>query len=116
MKLSEIADVIKNMDYAAFRETHLWKQIAYFVKHEAGNKCSLCSNTEQLEAHHNTYENHGYEWLYWKTDLICLCHECHDRFHKEKGNLYKKQVTPPEIVNQEKAEILKVINEASVSV
>ena len=38
-------------------------------------KCRTCSNTEDLEVHHVSYQNLGNEDL---EDLITLCKDCHN--------------------------------------
>ena len=111
MDLNEIVLDIRNMDYKDFLKSDLWKAISGLVKKRASNKCSLCSRNERLEVHHNTYDRHGYEWLYWEEDLICLCHRCHERFHKHTLLEYIEPVKPDEIIKTEKEEILKMINE-----
>ena len=77
----EIKDYIQNMNYSTFLATTYWKTIAHKVKKESNYQCTYCGSTQDLEVHHITYENHGCEHKYWKTDLICLCHQCHDNEH-----------------------------------
>lgn len=55
---------------------------SYIKKKEAGFRCELCNGEKNLEVHHRTYENHGYEWFN-QDDLICLCHDCHETHHKK---------------------------------
>lgn len=79
---NRIADYIKNMEYSDFLKTLYWKTIAQHVKYKANYKCRLCSNTEKLNAHHNTYTGHGYEHIDWKEDLICTCKDCYEKHHE----------------------------------
>jgi hypothetical protein len=76
-----IADYIKNMPYKSFLSTPYWKAIADYVKMKANFKCTLCASTSNINTHHKTYARHGYEHVYWKDDLICLCQTCHQRHH-----------------------------------
>ena len=77
-----VAGVIKKMSYANFLRTLYWRTIAEDVKKKVDYKCSLCGKkTDKLEVHHSTYEHHGWEHKYRKKDLICLCHDCHTRYH-----------------------------------
>lgn len=77
-----IAEYIVKMDYKDFLNTKYWKAIAEKVKRRAGDKCNVCNSTENLNVHHRTYEHHGYE-LYNLKDLVCLCKECHEKYHFE---------------------------------
>lgn len=83
-----IENYIKSMDYKDFLKTPYWKAISEKVKQRAGFRCSICNGTENLAAHHRTYEHHGAE-LYHLDDLICICSKCHEKYHDithhEKG-------------------------------
>jgi len=76
-----IAEYINTLEYREFLNTPYWKAIAQRVKAKAKYKCELCSSNHMLVTHHKTYERHGYEHLYWREDLICLCKKCHEKFH-----------------------------------
>lgn len=79
-----IKKYIKSLDYYDFLKTPYWAAVAYRLKAYSGFKCSLCSSSENLRAHHNTYSNHGNEIETYKDDLICLCENCHSTFHSER--------------------------------
>ena len=79
--VEEVKERILHMDYQDFLKTPYWKSIAYFVKAEAGGKCSVCGATKTLEVHHLTYDNHGDE-LHHLDDLVCVCKKCHENQHK----------------------------------
>lgn len=76
-----IAEYIKNMDYHEFLQTPYWKTIADKKKYHDKYKCAVCNSSENINVHHRTYEHHGEELRYMWKDLICLCHECHEKFH-----------------------------------
>jgi hypothetical protein BACCOPRO_02360 len=78
-----VSEYINDLDYYEFLKTPYWKAIAQNVKQKSKYKCELCNSSEYLVAHHKTYSRHGYEHLYWNEDLICLCSECHEKFHFE---------------------------------
>lgn len=78
----EIAEAINDMTYQDFLDTPYWKTIARHVRKRAKYKCQLCSSSSELHVHHKTYENHGYELQRCETDLICLCADCHEKFHE----------------------------------
>jgi len=80
--LEKIASYIKSMSYLNFLNTPYWKTIAQHVKWQSGFTCVLCEAENKLAAHHKTYEHHGMEHIYWKTDLLCICTNCHEQHHK----------------------------------
>lgn len=50
-------------------------------------ECSVCNRTDNLQVHHNNYDNVGNEIL---TDgrifeLTFMCRDCHYKWHKQKG-------------------------------
>lgn len=59
-----------------------WKAIAMECKRLAGNKCNRCDSTENLHAHHKTYDNIYNEK---QEDLECLCTRCHNKEHGKKS-------------------------------
>lgn len=75
-----VSEYIKNMDYKDFLETPYWKAISEKVRYKSGFKCNLCGGNKNLNVHHRDYTNHGDE-LHHMGDLICLCKECHSKFH-----------------------------------
>lgn len=76
-----IVDKINDMNYKDFLKTKYWKMSSFTKKKKAGFRCELCNGENNLVVHHRTYDNHGYE-LFNQDDLICLCNDCHERFHK----------------------------------
>lgn len=76
----KVRDYICSMDYHQFLNTPYWKGIAEYVKHYNNYRCQLCNGTEGLSVHHKTYDNHGEE-IYNLKDLVCLCNDCHQKFH-----------------------------------
>lgn len=75
---------IRKMSYQDFLKTRYWDAISYHVKHVNDKTCNRCSATRtRLEVHHKTYKNHGLEHRYWKSDLECLCHDCHSKEHSK---------------------------------
>lgn len=76
-----VAKYIIKMSYKEFLSTPYWNAVAFKVKADSHFKCKLCGSNSGLSTHHSTYEHHGYEHVYWKQDLICLCSGCHEKFH-----------------------------------
>ena len=63
------------VDYQKHLRSAAWREIRRRALAAAGHRCLLCPATEELEAHHRTYENLGEER---EGDLTVLCRECHE--------------------------------------
>jgi hypothetical protein len=68
------------MPYKEYLRTDHWKKTRKNALHRANYKCQLCSSKEDLNVHHNTYENRGQEK---DEDLIVLCQKCHAKHHNK---------------------------------
>lgn len=75
-----VANYIKAMPYQAFLDTPYWKAVSGWVKHRAKGRCQMCGKKGEIAVHHRTYMHHGDEVNHLE-DLICLCRECHAKFH-----------------------------------
>ena len=62
-----------------------WKGKAQLIKETYG-KCSLCGSNKFLNVHHRNYDNLYNEKL---TDLICLCRDCHSKYHNKPTKINK---------------------------
>jgi hypothetical protein len=71
-------DQLKTMPYQEYLKTAHWKLLSEKVKRRAKYRCQLCNAEGVLNVHHRTYERRGHEQL---KDLICLCRQCHAKFH-----------------------------------
>lgn len=72
----------KYVDYKEYIKSEEWKHKRKEVLERDKFKCRLCGakGTEyNLHVHHNSYNNLGNEPL---EDLITLCKECHEIYHK----------------------------------
>lgn len=85
---SEISEYIKEMSYSDFLKTPYWKAISERIRYRAKNKCQMCGSDKNLNVHHRSYENHGDE-IHHMEDLICICGNCHSKFHNKKS--YEKR-------------------------
>lgn len=74
------AEELRTMPYRDYLQTDEWQARRRKHLRDAGYRCQLCNSDGRLNVHHRTYERRGHE-LY--TDLIVLCEECHDIFHRE---------------------------------
>lgn len=64
--------------YREYMQSPDWarKKREYFKVH--AKACKACGATKRLHLHHVSYRLLGKEPL---SDLVCLCHPCHDRVH-----------------------------------
>lgn len=84
---------LRAMPYPFYLRTPEWRRTRAAALLRAGNCCSLdAKHIDGLEVHHNTYERLGAELT---TDLVVLCHSCHQLHHKQYGRPRRKQSTKP---------------------
>lgn len=82
----DIIEMIKcsilKMSYKDFLKTPYWKAVSEHARNKAKYKCQMCGKQGELHVHHRNYANHGAE-VYHMEDLICLCSDCHSKFHNK---------------------------------
>ena len=71
-------------NYKEFLKSLVWVRTRAIVLRRYGHRCanSECNATAQLEVHHVEYPgnfNWGSESI---SDLICVCHDCHQEIHQ----------------------------------
>jgi hypothetical protein len=76
---------VRFFEYPLFLKSPYWQKVRELVKGRARYRCELCAWRTDLEVHHKTYQHHGSEH-YHLHDLICLCRECHAKFHDKLIN------------------------------
>jgi hypothetical protein len=76
---AERAGELAAMRYPDYLETPEWQARRKIMLRLAGYHCQVCNRDRSLHVHHRTYERRGRED---PADLIVLCDECHDLFHK----------------------------------
>lgn len=95
-------------NYWRFKSTLYWYICADKIKLLSGHLCSNDSrhNPARLEAHHNSYDNHGREIQHineamehkCRFEIVCLCNSCHAYIHhkeegkKINGSIYQNQI------------------------
>lgn len=67
-----------NHTYAVYLNSPEWGRKRREALDRAGGKCERCTETENLEVHHITYDRLGYER---PQDLQVLCNPCHAAEH-----------------------------------
>jgi RNase P subunit RPR2 len=66
--------------YQEYLESDQWKQRAKQERSFWNNRCVLCHRSQNvLHVHHSTYVRLGNEA---HGDLVVLCNNCHEMFHK----------------------------------
>jgi len=70
---------LRTMPYREFLQTPEWQATRKAALKRAGYRCQTCAKAGQMHVHHRTYVNRGAER---PADLIVLCADCHDLFHK----------------------------------
>jgi len=66
--------------YYHYLRTFHWRLLRQTLLDYADHKCQVCSETEDLEVHHNTYEHLWFEETY---DLVVLCSKHHELIHNQ---------------------------------
>ncbi len=80
----KIQDYIKqNLKYKEFLLTDYWKILSSYSK-DIFKSCVLCNSKNNLNIHHRTYKNIGFEILNIFENLTCLCNSCHKKHHNIK--------------------------------
>jgi hypothetical protein len=65
------------LSYQDYLRSPEWAATRAEAIERGGGKCAVCSSTDELQVHHNTYDRLGYED---PTDLVVLCDQCHELF------------------------------------
>jgi hypothetical protein len=66
------------LPYKEFLTTSYWRIVSRYVREQRGNTCQECHSTEHLQAHHTSYEYHGFEHDPTYMDYLkVLCRRCH---------------------------------------
>jgi hypothetical protein len=69
-------------EYRQYLTSRKWKDRREVALERAHHRCQLCLSDDNLNVHHNNYDNLGNEA---DIDLVVLCAHCHSRHHAE-GN------------------------------
>lgn len=76
---SERRQFLRTMPYREYLQTPEWQAIRKGALYRAKYRCQTCASPGKMHVHHRTYVNRGDER---SSDLIVLCADCHEIFHK----------------------------------
>lgn len=85
------ADAGTRSSYYDYLQSEHWKKTAEETKKRADYRCQVCYSPDNLDTHHRTYARLGHEL---PTDVICLCHDCHEIFHFEDPQYTDEPLLP----------------------
>lgn len=76
-----------------YRSTR-WKHKRLAILRRDGYKCQHCKRygraVEATEVHHIKHADEYPELVWENSNLISLCHACHNKQHPEKGGNWKR--------------------------
>ena len=73
---------LKKLPYQDYLRTDHWKELRKKVK-QRDVSCRICNSLKRLNVHHRCYESKG-DAIKEINDLVLLCKDCHELFHKHK--------------------------------
>lgn len=76
---------LRSMPYQHFLATSFWGSVRVTALERAKHRCQLCNSSSQLQVHHRTYKNRGWEDQH-PEDLTVLCSDCHKKHHNIVAN------------------------------
>ena len=81
-KLDDIEESLihqyNSIPYKQYLTTSHWTRFKQATLLSANYSCKLCNRKDDLNVHHNNYDNRGCETF---NDVIVLCRSCHSKFH-----------------------------------
>lgn len=76
----EPLEELKKLSYIEYLQSNYWKVKRRLALGRSKFRCQLCNSDKKLNVHHRSYDDLGEEDI---RDLITLCKECHEKFHKD---------------------------------
>lgn len=76
----ESQEYLKSLSYKDYLNTNHWKILRNKVLIR-DQRCKICNSMEKLNAHHRSYLNKGNPSKEL-DDIVLLCKDCHELFHK----------------------------------
>lgn len=66
-------------NYREYLQSDHWKEIKWLYRNSDYPQYCLACSGKQYDLHHRTYKRLGAEW---KSDLVPICRDCHNRIHE----------------------------------
>lgn len=83
----EKVEIKEESEYSKLLKDQRWQKLRIVVLKRDNFTCKLCGKGKkdgvELNVHHIRYEHGCLPWEYRVRDLITLCRECHERYHKK---------------------------------
>jgi len=85
---AQIKTMIEAGDVSAFYNDFYWRKLSHEIIKAGHNECTMCKQhgrySPAVLTHHITPLKQAPERAYDRSNLIALCHECHETIH-ERG-------------------------------
>jgi hypothetical protein len=89
---TEMQEIMNQMTHKKYMRSEMWRRKREkFLNHRKSRCCEMCGSKDANQVHHRTYQRLLVEKM---SDLVLLCRECHDKFHK---------VIPPKKMSKSKS-------------
>lgn len=76
----ELSEIMDQMTHKKYMRSKMWqRKRQQFLDSKEDTCCEVCGVKEANQVHHRTYQRLLIEKM---SDLVLLCRECHDVFHK----------------------------------
>ncbi|MEH2346947.1 MAG: replicative DNA helicase [Nostoc sp.] len=69
-----------SLNYYEYIDSLDWQEVRKLALQRSGRKCQICGAVNDLDVHHNSYDNLGNEREHLE-DLVVLCSEHHQLYH-----------------------------------
>jgi 5-methylcytosine-specific restriction endonuclease McrA len=79
----------KRKAYNEYIKSKDWAKNTVFLIKRSNNQCEICGSQNNLQRHHISYKNFGYEK---PEDLLFVCEKCHNELHLSKRKFRKEQI------------------------
>lgn len=93
-----ISKLIRENNLHAFYVSGAWKKLRALVLKENNYECKMCKDKGKYKrartVHHIKHVKTNPELALTKSNLMCVCNECHNILHPEKLEKYKIKKEP----------------------
>lgn len=106
----------KEWYYNVYLKSDEWQNLRHQIQEKYDYKCACCGSSETLNIHHLYYVNLRYGAKDDEKNLVCLCEDCHMRFHRvkeaeDKALLEYKNAKVRELAGKISDDLKKIVEE-----